>query len=303
MALTLPGAEALGAAPSGRSGKPIASYDTTAIGQGVAQLGAGIRSAGADLKSVAATQRATVDKATAFETERRHMEFVAGQEKLLQDAGQRAEPGAFGFKESYQAEYLEAAKEFYASVPEELKPEYDVKLFRAEDGLLGRATTFERDQRKGYYSTKVSEGLTVIEDKLYKNPKAFSENLVEGNNFIDMIPDEDVGPIAKDALRREWKKKAQLAALNGMPAEERMTVLGEGQTVDVATIGSGHDGAKALLRKKEGFRASPYWDKTANRIGYGSDTITRADGSVVKVRPGMTVDERGCRTRSGPARR
>ena len=285
----LPGVEELGRAPSGRSGKPIASYDTSAIGRGVANLGAGIQSAAQDLSVAAKTQKTTVDKALAFETERRHLEFVAEQEKKLQDLGQKATPGAFGFTEAYGEEYLNAAKEFYSSVPEELKPEYDVKLFRAEDGLRGRANTFERDQRKNYYSTQVSEGLTSIEDKLYKNPKAFDENLAEGNKFIDLIPDEDVGPIAKDALRKEWKKKAQLAALNGLPDSERLKVLGEGETVDIAAVGSAHEGAKALLRSKEGFRAEPYWDVNAYRIGYGSDTITKSDGSVVKVRPGMTV--------------
>jgi len=289
MAMKLPGVEALSGGPSGRSGTPIASYDTTAIGRGAAQLGAGIASLGADLNRVAATKTATVDQATAFETDRRFLEFSAAQEKALQDAGQTTQPGAFGFSEGYRENYIKAAKEFYATVPEELKPEFDVKLFKAEDSLFGRANTFEREQRAGYYTTKVSEGLKVIEDKLYRNPKAFDQNLADGNAFIDNIPDTDVSPIAKDALRREWKKKAQLASLNGMPPEERMRVLGEGATVDVASIGSGHEGAKALIRNKEGFRATPYWDVNAHRIGYGSDTVTTADGRVLKVVPGMTI--------------
>jgi GH24 family phage-related lysozyme (muramidase) len=44
-----------------------------------------------------------------------------------------------------------------------------------------------------------------------------------------------------------------------------------------------------LIRKKEGFREKPYWDVDAWRIGYGSDTITRPDGSVVRVAQGMRV--------------
>ena len=44
-----------------------------------------------------------------------------------------------------------------------------------------------------------------------------------------------------------------------------------------------------LLRKHEGYRAKPYWDVNAHRIGYGSDTITRADGQVTKVKPGMQI--------------
>ncbi len=47
--------------------------------------------------------------------------------------------------------------------------------------------------------------------------------------------------------------------------------------------------AKELLRLKEGFREQPYWDVNAWRVGYGSDTITREDGAVVRVQPGMRV--------------
>jgi GH24 family phage-related lysozyme (muramidase) len=43
------------------------------------------------------------------------------------------------------------------------------------------------------------------------------------------------------------------------------------------------------IRQFEGFRSTPYWDVNAWRVGYGSDTITRADGTVVPVQQGMTV--------------
>ena len=47
--------------------------------------------------------------------------------------------------------------------------------------------------------------------------------------------------------------------------------------------------AKAIIRQEEGFRAEPYWDVNAWRIGYGSDTVTLADGRSVKVTPGMKI--------------
>lgn len=54
---------------------------------------------------------------------------------------------------------------------------------------------------------------------------------------------------------------------------------------------SGHvsDKAVALLRDFEGFRSKPYWDVNAYRLGFGSDTITREDGTVVRVDKGSTV--------------
>jgi len=39
----------------------------------------------------------------------------------------------------------------------------------------------------------------------------------------------------------------------------------------------------ALIRSFEGFRETPYWDVNALRTGYGSDTVTLADGRVVPV--------------------
>ncbi|WP_282026861.1 glycoside hydrolase family protein [Limimaricola cinnabarinus] len=47
--------------------------------------------------------------------------------------------------------------------------------------------------------------------------------------------------------------------------------------------------AGQMLREFEGFSAKAYWDVNAYRAGYGSDTITLADGSIRKITEGMTV--------------
>lgn len=44
-----------------------------------------------------------------------------------------------------------------------------------------------------------------------------------------------------------------------------------------------------LIKGFESFRADPYWDVNAKRIGYGSDTVTLEDGSIKKVVDGMKV--------------
>ena len=45
--------------------------------------------------------------------------------------------------------------------------------------------------------------------------------------------------------------------------------------------------AGPLVEKFEGFRATPYFDVNADRVGFGSSTVTREDGTVEKVRKGM----------------
>ena len=53
---------------------------------------------------------------------------------------------------------------------------------------------------------------------------------------------------------------------------------------------TGHDDrTMAMIREFEGFRETPYWDVNAFRAGYGSDTVTLEDGTVVPVRRGMSV--------------
>lgn len=53
------------------------------------------------------------------------------------------------------------------------------------------------------------------------------------------------------------------------------------------------EAAAALLRQEEGFIPTPEWDVNALRLGYGTDTVTLADGSVQQVVEGMrvTVDD------------
>ncbi|HDX1003765.1 TPA: integrating conjugative element protein [Pasteurella multocida] len=53
--------------------------------------------------------------------------------------------------------------------------------------------------------------------------------------------------------------------------------------------GSAKDQAMGLLRQFEGFISTAKYDVNAPRVGYGSDTITRADGTVVKVTSNTTT--------------
>lgn len=53
----------------------------------------------------------------------------------------------------------------------------------------------------------------------------------------------------------------------------------------------GNDPAFSMIARHEGFRSAPYWDVNHLRTGYGSDTVTRADGSVATVDASSTVTE------------
>lgn len=54
-----------------------------------------------------------------------------------------------------------------------------------------------------------------------------------------------------------------------------------------ATAAPTSDMTTSLIKERERFSATPYYDVNAYRTGFGSDTVTREDGTVEKVRKGM----------------
>lgn len=88
-----------------------------------------------------------------------------------------------------------------------------------------------------------------------------------------------------DAIMRIAAEQAALAAANG-------AMIAAAQKYADSNFGnftSGTEAAAALLRDFEGFRSTPYWDVNAFRVGFGSDTVTLADGSVRRVVEGISV--------------
>lgn len=96
-----------------------------------------------------------------------------------------------------------------------------------------------------------------------------------------------------------WSDDDGGASDSGPGAAQMVTELRNlGQTAPASVGGpqyaaaqydNGVDASMAMLRDFEGFRETPYWDEDALRTGFGSDTITRADGTIVRVSEGMTV--------------
>jgi hypothetical protein len=227
----LPTRDDLGGMPSARSGRVIASYDTSAAGRGLADLGASIAGAATDIARIGAVSGSSrggagVSQAEQFEAQRKFLEFNSAQEQAYEDSKSTVDPGAFGFREKAQQNYFNGAKEFLKSVPEALKPEYDMKLFATEDNLLSKSRAFETTERTRYYGEEVNKGLGTLENNLYSNPGNFDKNFSEGAKFINAIPDESLSRIQKADLLKQWRTKAQLASLNGVTPQERIRLLG-----------------------------------------------------------------------------
>lgn len=91
-----------------------------------------------------------------------------------------------------------------------------------------------------------------------------------------------LGKMADKAVVREQTEAGTIAASQvSMPTVD----FAFGETMPA---GPWKEQAKALLRHEEGFRAQPYWDVNAHRVGYGSDT-TFVNGKPIAVTPGMKI--------------
>lgn len=228
----LPTRDDLAGLPSARSGRVVANYDTSAAGRGLADLGASIAGAATDIGRMGGVSGSggargpRVSQAEQFEAQRKFLEFQSAQEQAYEESKSTVDPGAFGFREKAQQNYLNAAKEFFTSIPDALKPEYDMKLFQTEDALLSRSRAFETTERTRYYGEEVNKGLGTLENNLFSNPGNFDKNFSEGASFINAIPDESLSRIQKADLVKQWRTKAQLASLNGVTPQERIRLLG-----------------------------------------------------------------------------
>lgn len=231
----LPDRESLGAAPSARSGRAIARFDTTAVGEGMQDFGRGLQQASNAFAQIAEAQ----NQVNEFETERRFQEFKWNQKLALDEAMREVEPGkAEDFPEQWTSTYQERASEFFQTVPEDLKPKYDLKLFGAEKDTYRDAATFARKEQKRFSINSLEDFrqnylLTPKAAEDFDKAKEDYTELVEKNPYLT--------PIEKDEQLRKglsefekWHVETRLQ--RGDPWEEVMRDL-RGNRPDVDTPG------------------------------------------------------------------
>lgn len=140
------------------------------------------------------------------------------------------------------------------------------------EGLLGVA----RDD--GSLERKVAQGLANLADDFGQKADRQAAIAGERQGAVDaMAGAPGAATVSGGEVTGTASPNGQAGHVRG--ADSGITVL----------AGTGRDQAKAIVRHEEGFRETPYWDVNAWRIGYGSDTVTGADGRSVPVRPGMRI--------------
>lgn len=193
----LPTRDDLSAAPSARSGRPIATYDVSAVGRGMQDFGRGLQQLGAAGIDLVKHQ----ERQDEYDAELKFQKFKWDEELGLEEASRNVEPGQAGrFAEDWAGGYREKAKAFLSEVPESVRPKYDVKLYGVEKENFRKAATFARMEQKR------SAGVALDEFRESYMPKSGDPQAVERfkGDYEQVIERSPwLTPIEKDELKRK----------------------------------------------------------------------------------------------------
>lgn len=192
--------------------------------------------------------------------------LMAGQREQRQASAAQAEAGLKAFELSRES------LRGIAALPEADRPAaWAAWRARTEAAVPGTQGFIPSDYSDEAYTTMISKA-----DEIAKSLTELPTALAGPGNI----------PVFADRRGRTFRVGTEVSpgaapppAAPGAPAPR---AAAPGQT-------PGQAAAADFLRRREGFRDTPYYDVNAYRAGFGSDTTTLPDGTVVPVRQGMTV--------------
>ena len=277
-------ADLQGRDPVASRGVPTTPTDPT--GAAWAGFGDSLSKAG---YGVAGTAQHLDEKADKFAAETAFIRFQDDQSKQLDELQRSAAPGGAGISSTATENFKKNGDAFFSTLPASVRAEYGPKLARLETDVASSARSFEIKAGEAATVNLVNDSLGRVTNRLAGAADADSVKLVmqegrmQGESVIDTAP---LTPIQKEEAKRSWRVASAEAAVKRMleidPAVAK-SLLGAAQ------LGASDTSAAGLLKRFEGYKATPYWDLNADRVGYGSDTITLADGTVKRVTKDMVV--------------
>jgi hypothetical protein len=193
--------------PSARSGRPIASVDTSAVSKGVIQFGKGIQNLGEAGLAYAKHQEATDD----YDTELKFRQFQFDQERDLDDQMQSVAPDkAVTFGDDWRSGYQQRAGQFLEGVPQSLRGKYQVKVQESERQLYRPAAVFARTEQKRQSVAKL--------DDLIDGYVAKSGNIDRGREEFGTMVDQNpwLSPVEKEEVRRKGLRRLEDLHVKGL---------------------------------------------------------------------------------------
>lgn len=244
-----------------------------------AGIGAGLESLGVDLQAAAEKAKQRSGSIDRFKALTDFSRFQTATNEALVEAKRTADPSGKGYVQTAESVYDKEAANYLASVPDQLKPEFESKLSETKRNVIGDSLTFQYQAGDAMFRQGIDDeyqkALKGLDPKTGGDPtqlEAYRQHMGE------IIGSTDLSELEKQDLARKVNMGLEGVGYKATYAK---------QVAAGATGASG--GAASVLRHEEGFRDTPYWDTNHYRVGFGSDTVTLADGSVHEVTKGMKV--------------
>ena len=248
----------------------------------------GLTKAGGHLMSAAERferqREADRKKDLELEKTRADADYFTRRTTIDQERDQDHDPE--GFEGRHAPRYAESLQAAAAHISDPRERELFL-LRRQADVVQSGARTADRQVAliKDRTLAETQQQLDDLRDKGMKEPDEAkrTEMIRTGRRLIGNLASAGyIDETRAQALDKGWVKGYVVGVLEKQDPRERIMALERFQ-------GSAADRAMQVLRSKEGFRDSTYWDVNAHRVGYGSDTVTRDDGTIRQVKQGDKV--------------
>lgn len=249
----LPDETALGNAPSGRSGRAIASVDLSGASRGLEALGAGIQNLSQGFYIADQELKQQQREFAKLEAARRFEEFKFNESRNFLEASETVNPDrAAEFPDAYiggeekKDGYYGRAKAFIDTLPEDLRPEYDFRLYEYQTGLHAKAIDRAREvqivasvqRMEDTFNNIVLPRLNGIgnEPNASDRARTLQDVITSMNDLIDQNP--LLSPEQKETARRAARKRAETGFAENLSPADRIEWLmsddSEPQTSDEA---------------------------------------------------------------------
>lgn len=252
-------------------------------GGGLAAIAQGANQLGEQFTDLGKVMQGRDKQIANFNALTKYSDFQTQTAAGLEELKRNSDPTGQGFTKAADDYYTTQQKQFLATqVPADLQPEFQARTEEMKKSVLGNALDFQYKQGDAYFNQGVSDELNKAKSLVDQNPDSID---AARNHLNETIDSSGLPADQKAQLKRD--SSIALESIHYKVAVRDHTASVE--SLGVGPITDGASGASAVIKSFEGFSPTPYWDTNAYRVGYGSDTITTADGKVEKVTPGMVV--------------
>jgi len=206
------------------------------------------------------------------------IDFLKAASAYEAGLGQMEVPeGGAGYVQMAKGVFDESFGKLKESVPAHMQDAVSSRIDRTALQLGDAALRAQNSEAEAFSKFELEQGLDGITAEAARNPTAIAALKKKASELIANNPDLSASERRKlqDVVGGQLDETSEIARVKADPL--------------AASTYAGTVRADALIKDYEGYSDTPYWDVNAQRAGYGSDTTTLADGTVVKITKGMTV--------------